>query len=112
MRVVAGVRCLMDMSGRAGWVVVTARTTIRATHDILQNAVPRVRFPPDTATWEEEDDIPCGEVDFVGQYEAALTKRRRWTTRWKNDDLCKRSHVLSNVLLEGQGSVPWPCGDP
>ena len=29
-------------------------------------------FPPDTATWEEEDDIPCGEVDFVGQYEAAL----------------------------------------
>ena len=40
--------------------------------DTRQNAVPRVRFPPDTATWEEEDDIPCGEVDFVGQYEAAL----------------------------------------
>ena len=23
-------------------------------------------------TWEEEDSIPCGEVDFVAQYEAAL----------------------------------------
>ena len=22
-------------------------------------------------TWEEEEDIPCGEVDFVAQYEAA-----------------------------------------
>lgn len=29
-------------------------------------------FPPEVATWEEEDDIPCGEVDFVGDYEAAL----------------------------------------
>ena len=29
-------------------------------------------FPPEIATWEEEDDIPCGEVDFVGDYEAAL----------------------------------------
>ena len=23
------------------------------------------------ATWEEEEDIPCGEEDFVAQYEAA-----------------------------------------
>ena len=29
-------------------------------------------FPPEIATWEEENDIPCGEVDFVGDYEAAL----------------------------------------
>jgi hypothetical protein len=29
-------------------------------------------FPPEIATWEEEDQIPCGEVDFVAQYEAAL----------------------------------------
>ncbi len=29
-------------------------------------------FPPEIATWEEESDIPCGEVDFVGDYEAAL----------------------------------------
>ena len=29
-------------------------------------------FPPEVATWEEEDDIPCGEVDYVGEYEAAL----------------------------------------
>ena len=29
-------------------------------------------FPPEVATWEEEDDIPCGEVDYVGDYEAAL----------------------------------------
>ena len=29
-------------------------------------------FPPEVATWEEEDVIPCGEVDFVAEYEAAL----------------------------------------
>ena len=29
-------------------------------------------FTPEVATWEEEDDIPCGEVDYVGDYEAAL----------------------------------------
>ena len=29
-------------------------------------------FPPEVATWEEEDDSPCGEVDYVGDYEAAL----------------------------------------
>ena len=33
-----------------------------------------VGFPPDIATWEEESDIPCGEVDFVAQYEAALNE--------------------------------------
>lgn len=29
-------------------------------------------FPPEIATWEEEDDIPCGEIDFVAEYEAGL----------------------------------------
>ena len=29
-------------------------------------------WPPELATWEEDDDIPCGEVDFVADYEAAL----------------------------------------
>ena len=29
-------------------------------------------FPPEIATWEDEDDIPCGEVDFVSQYEEGL----------------------------------------
>ena len=29
-------------------------------------------FPPDIATWEEEEDIPCGEVDFVGRFEEEL----------------------------------------
>ena len=31
-------------------------------------------FPPEIATWEEEDDIPCGEEDFVGIYEAGLAE--------------------------------------
>ena len=31
-------------------------------------------FPPEHATWEEEDDIPCGEEDFVGLYEASLAE--------------------------------------
>ena len=29
-------------------------------------------WPEELATWEEEDDIPCGEVDFVAQYDAVL----------------------------------------
>ena len=29
-------------------------------------------FPLEIATWEEEDSIPCGEVDFVAQYEDGL----------------------------------------
>ena len=28
-------------------------------------------WPEELATWEEEEDIPCGEVDFVAQYDAA-----------------------------------------
>ena len=28
-------------------------------------------WPEELATWEEEEDIPCGEVDFVTQYDAA-----------------------------------------
>ena len=28
-------------------------------------------WPEELATWEEEDDIPCGEQDFVAEYEAA-----------------------------------------
>jgi hypothetical protein len=31
-----------------------------------------VGFPPDIATWEEEDDIPCGESDFIQEFEAGL----------------------------------------
>ena len=29
-------------------------------------------WPEELATWEEEEDIPCGEVDFVAQYDAVL----------------------------------------
>ena len=28
-------------------------------------------WPEELATWEEEEDIPCGVEDFVAQYEAA-----------------------------------------
>ena len=31
-------------------------------------------WPPELGigvTWEDEEDIPCGKVDFVAQYEAA-----------------------------------------
>ena len=28
-------------------------------------------WPEELATWEDEEDIPCGEVDFVAQYEAS-----------------------------------------
>ena len=31
-------------------------------------------FPPELATWEEEEDVPCGEVDFVAEYEALLAE--------------------------------------
>ena len=29
-------------------------------------------WPEELATWEEEEDIPCGEEDFVAQYDALL----------------------------------------
>ena len=28
-------------------------------------------WPEELATWEEEEDISCGEEDFVAQYDAA-----------------------------------------
>ena len=34
-----------------------------------------VGFPPDIATWEkEEEDIPCGERDFVEEFEVGLAE--------------------------------------
>ena len=27
-------------------------------------------FPPEIATWEDEEIIPCGEVDFIADFEA------------------------------------------
>ena len=29
-------------------------------------------WPEELSTWEEEDDIPCGEVDFIAIYEDLL----------------------------------------
>ena len=29
-------------------------------------------WPEEIATWEEEENIPCGEVDFVAQYDALV----------------------------------------
>ena len=29
-------------------------------------------WPEEIATWEEEENIPCGEVDFVAQYDARM----------------------------------------
>ena len=29
-------------------------------------------WPEEIATWEEEENIPCGEVDFVAQYDALM----------------------------------------
>ena len=29
-------------------------------------------WPEEIATWEDEDDIPCGEVDFVAEYDKSL----------------------------------------
>jgi hypothetical protein len=31
-------------------------------------------FPPEIATWEEEDAIPCGDTDFVREFEAGLAE--------------------------------------
>ena len=31
-------------------------------------------WPEEIATWEDEDDIPCGEVDFIAEYEARLER--------------------------------------
>ena len=31
-------------------------------------------WPEEIATWEDEDNIPLGEVDFIADYEARLQK--------------------------------------
>ncbi|KAL1502948.1 hypothetical protein AB1Y20_011019 [Prymnesium parvum] len=52
-----------------GKTEVPGRTSIRAgtvLYKVLWEG-----WPEELATWEEEEDIPCGEVDFVAQYEAA-----------------------------------------
>ena len=36
--------------------------------------VPLQSIATTIATWETEDQIPCGEVDFVGDYEEALAE--------------------------------------
>jgi len=43
-------------------------------------------FPPEIATWEDEDDIPCGEVDFVGQYEEGLEAEQAEEADGDDDD--------------------------
>ena len=52
-----------DVPGRAPGSIAAGTVLYR---------VLRAGWPPEIATWEEEDSIPCGEVDFVAQYEAAL----------------------------------------
>ena len=54
----------------AGVAEVPGRTGIKA-GTVLYKVLWK-GFPPEIATWEETDDIPCGEVDFVGLYEAGL----------------------------------------
>jgi len=43
-------------------------------------------FPPEIATWEDGDDVPCGEVDFIGQYEAARAASAEGDASDESDD--------------------------
>ena len=54
------------------WV---AEATWRAIGKHLVRSQKPDHVPEELATWEEEDDIPCGQEDFVGQYEAAQEGR-------------------------------------
>ena len=55
-------------------------------------------FPPEIATWEEEDQIPCGEVDFVEQYEASLAEEEAEgeAEAEESECVCVLSRVCSN----------------
>ena len=43
-------------------------------------------WPPELATWEEEDQIPCGEVDFVAEYDAGLEEEEDGDADYESDD--------------------------
>jgi len=45
-------------------------------------------FPPEIATWEEEDQIPCGEVDFVRDCEEGLEAKEEgeWDGEESDDE--------------------------
>ena len=43
-------------------------------------------WPEELATWEEEDDIPCGEEDFVAHYNAAQEAQEAGETEGAGSD--------------------------
>ena len=50
-------------------------------------------FPPELATWEEEDeDVPCGEVDFIARYEAEMAEAAEGA-----DESDERSHSQTRM---------------
>jgi hypothetical protein len=55
-----------------GVTLVPGRTGVKAGTVLYK--VLWAGFPPDMSTWEEEDDIPCGEVDFVQEFEQELAE--------------------------------------
>ena len=50
-------------------------TAARAAREVLPLPAQNwalVLWPEEIAMWEEEENIPCGEVDFVAQYDALM----------------------------------------
>ena len=54
-------------------------------------------WPEELATWEEEEDIPCGEVDFVAQYEAAQEAAKRGETA----ERCPMGGPMMSCITDG-----------
>ena len=67
-----------------GVTPVPGRTGVKAGTVLYK--VLRAGFPPDIATWEEEEDIPCGEVDFVGRFEEELADGEAGEGAEESDD--------------------------
>ena len=65
------IECLIGKMVADGKTEVPGRAGVRAGTVLYK--VQWEGWPPELGvgvTWEEEEDIPCGEVDFVAQYEA------------------------------------------
>ena len=43
-------------------------------------------WPEEIATWEDEDNIPLGEVDFIAEYEARLARDGDQSDHSSNSD--------------------------
>ena len=62
-------------------------------------------WPEELATWEEEEDIPCGEVDFVAQYDAAQEAKEEGGAKEAGSDVGPKTRCERCVHSMNTGAI-------